>query len=507
MSSFKRLNKADVTTTQYAANKRWVFNYNTIPNDTSIVYYQGKNEPFAKNGSTTTNGEYQSLIFASMNHMFYQSYSGSLLNTGSLMFNVDTYASASQNRPTASYFDYNINPLLTQNFPTASNSTIGVINVNHNIFGTKILPYSFNISSSQAYIIDDGNGNLYGLLGAGWDDYILTNYISASYFLTGSNSSSISHVGNIFYAHGIAILTNQSGLYQNIFSSPSSSISFQNEHIIYENEVRCIIKESEYNLSYNPTLLSGSYTTGSLKDFTQGIAPPIYSYSSSSLSSGTITAGGTDIGNHADDTITSGISIGFDFNFYGTNYSTCNLSSDGNLQFITNYTTNIAVFTGPTLFPFLTDLETNGSIANPGIYTQTIGTSGNRIFTAEWKANYTYNPEVVNFQIRLYEGTNTIEFVYGTINNSPNGPYSVISGIQKDALNTGYAALLTVPSSGTIIRYTLISSAQPPFTFAPYATTIGLYNDDNELLMVAKLGKPIMLSPDTDTTFIVKYDT
>jgi hypothetical protein len=44
-------------------------------------------------------------------------------------------------------------------------------------------------------------------------------------------------------------------------------------------------------------------------------------------------------------------------------------------------------------------------------------------------------------------------------------------------------------------------------SFQPYATTIGLYNDTNELLMVAKLGKPIMISPDTDMTFIVKYDT
>jgi hypothetical protein len=39
-----------------------------------------------------------------------------------------------------------------------------------------------------------------------------------------------------------------------------------------------------------------------------------------------------------------------------------------------------------------------------------------------------------------------------------------------------------------------------------YATTIGLYNDENELLAVAKLGKPIMMSPDTDMTFVVKYD-
>ena len=43
--------------------------------------------------------------------------------------------------------------------------------------------------------------------------------------------------------------------------------------------------------------------------------------------------------------------------------------------------------------------------------------------------------------------------------------------------------------------------------FHPYITTIGLYNDENDLLLVAKLSKPIMKSPNTDMTFIVKYDT
>jgi len=42
--------------------------------------------------------------------------------------------------------------------------------------------------------------------------------------------------------------------------------------------------------------------------------------------------------------------------------------------------------------------------------------------------------------------------------------------------------------------------------FHPYVTTIGLYNDNNELVMVAKLGKPIMISPNTNTCFIIKYD-
>ena len=47
----------------------------------------------------------------------------------------------------------------------------------------------------------------------------------------------------------------------------SFTLSFQNEHIIYENEVRCIVKESDFNLSYNPTLVKGNYASGSLKGF------------------------------------------------------------------------------------------------------------------------------------------------------------------------------------------------------------------------------------------------
>jgi hypothetical protein len=43
--------------------------------------------------------------------------------------------------------------------------------------------------------------------------------------------------------------------------------------------------------------------------------------------------------------------------------------------------------------------------------------------------------------------------------------------------------------------------------FSPFVTTIGLYNENNELLVVGKLGQPIRMSEDTDTTFIVRYDT
>lgn len=42
--------------------------------------------------------------------------------------------------------------------------------------------------------------------------------------------------------------------------------------------------------------------------------------------------------------------------------------------------------------------------------------------------------------------------------------------------------------------------------FRPYVTAVGLYNDDQELIAVAKLGQPIPKSTDTDMTFVVKLD-
>lgn len=42
--------------------------------------------------------------------------------------------------------------------------------------------------------------------------------------------------------------------------------------------------------------------------------------------------------------------------------------------------------------------------------------------------------------------------------------------------------------------------------FAPYITTVGLYNDAHELVAVAKLGQPIPKSKTNDITFVVKFD-
>ena len=42
--------------------------------------------------------------------------------------------------------------------------------------------------------------------------------------------------------------------------------------------------------------------------------------------------------------------------------------------------------------------------------------------------------------------------------------------------------------------------------FSPYVTTIGLYNENQELLAVAKLAQPLPTSQTTDTTILINID-
>ncbi len=42
--------------------------------------------------------------------------------------------------------------------------------------------------------------------------------------------------------------------------------------------------------------------------------------------------------------------------------------------------------------------------------------------------------------------------------------------------------------------------------FTPYVTTVGLYNNNHELVAVAKLSQPLPTSAVTDTTILVNLD-
>ena len=43
--------------------------------------------------------------------------------------------------------------------------------------------------------------------------------------------------------------------------------------------------------------------------------------------------------------------------------------------------------------------------------------------------------------------------------------------------------------------------------FATYVTSIGLYNDNNELVAIGKTAKPIKNDKEMSLTFVVRFDT
>ena len=104
--------------------------------------------------------------------------------------------------------------------------------------------------------------------------------------------------------------------------------------------------------------------------------------------------------------------------------------------------------------------------------------------------------------------THTGSFSLSFKNNHTVYENEVRCVIQNTEFNLSYnPTLVNNYQSGSLKNFATVSTLPSGSFFTPYATTIGLYNGNNELLAVAKFGKPILMSPYTDMTFVVKYDT
>lgn len=76
----------------------------------------------------------------------------------------------------------------------------------------------------------------------------------------------------------------------------------------------------------------------------------------------------------------------------------------------------------------------------------------------------------------------------------------IVCTVDANDLNMSQNPTITTDTSGSLRNFATSSN------FMPYVTTIGLYNDNNELLLVGKFAQPLVMSGITDTTFVVRYD-
>ncbi|SFC55749.1 Fibronectin type III domain-containing protein, partial [Flexibacter flexilis DSM 6793] len=147
------------------------------------------------------------------------------------------------------------------------------------------------------------------------------------------------------------------------------------------------------------------------------------------------------------------IPIGFTFTFNGVNYTNVIAASDGFVSFNTSATTtstnNLATTTGrrPLLAPLWDDLD--GASGTGSAKYITTGTAGSQVFTIEylnWQWNYNATGSTISFQVKLYEGTNKIEFIYQQESGAVS---SGTASIGIAGATTGSGTYLSLNGSGT----------------------------------------------------------
>lgn len=170
-----------------------------------------------------------------------------------------------------------------------------------------------------------------------------------------------------------------------------------------------------------------------------------------STSSGTYTPiTGTISTATGDDGVQTAVPIGFTFNYCGTNYTTFSVSTNGYINFGTSntWTNDLASLTyKPIIAPLWDDLYDD---ASSDVQYTTIGTTPNRVLTVQWR-NIRWllsGGSQQNFQLKLYETTNVIEFIYGAM-LAPIGSASASIGINDATGGAGHFLSITPGTTPT----------------------------------------------------------
>ena len=239
--AYKKLNPSDIKSVPYVANKQYEFDSSSYL-DNGIQTYIGEyipittDQPFdSVNDNLTTDGNYRRLIYESVRHLYYQNYltkssldqeteSEALIypkNVGQFWhsssydnFLQNTMVSGSfvQNYRSFPYFEsieYNFDNVSSSLYGTAiyfieNAAKVRVISIPKDQYGNGINPHTFELSGSNFIIRDDGEGNLFDYT-ALEQDYSEQVYGQGAY---SGDSSLLIPVGNVFYNHGIAVITN-----------------------------------------------------------------------------------------------------------------------------------------------------------------------------------------------------------------------------------------------------------------------------------------------------------
>lgn len=216
MNAFKSLNRQDVYVSDYIARKQWIIPSGSLE-DFGIELYKG-----VKDSTSTYNGLVEDSIYRSIKHNYYEGLESGVMS-GSR--------------------DLSLQTTLTQ--PRTIADTIAVLSIPQNIFGLYITPSTFSLTPIETTksIRDTGEGEL----------VMYTGSVEVSPRVK---------VGDIIYNQGQVIFTDKISE----ILAKSYTVAWESTLPIYTYNVHCKVLNSEFNLTYNPTIQSGSEVLSKFED-------------------------------------------------------------------------------------------------------------------------------------------------------------------------------------------------------------------------------------------------
>lgn len=246
---YKEIPSENIQFREYSVNKEWVFT--EIDTNIKVLDAIEVTESYFYSGTepTNSNGISKRTLYDSIKHLYYKQIYA-FEPTGSLYY------------PAFENFGKTNTEKINKNL----DNKCKVISIPQRYSGNGIKEKSVHLEDITIgfTILDDGLGNLYDTRN------------SSSF----SASSSLYTIGNVFYEHANIVITNTGSFYTGSFDSGSYMnfgsgsnnyiVKFESKHQIYEHEITCTVKASEFNYTLNNSILTGSVANGQYMDFVTG---------------------------------------------------------------------------------------------------------------------------------------------------------------------------------------------------------------------------------------------
>jgi hypothetical protein len=509
MSAFKSLTSQDVIITPLTVNKRFSFTGTASlesPNvgiDRFIGINIPESIPFNPNADPTTgqiSTQYQRLVYNGIKQLYY---SNELPNSEGTVIVTDLNGNIVESNlitDVHSRFDNYLQTTLSQSrfFPTGAYDQVGVISIPKDIFGDYIVPgsirYTAGLTSGTGLLVSaslintpfinkDINGD--PIINGGGSPESPVNWNINTNTISQFNGGYI-NIDDIAYPYTIIISASFPPIGNSLYVTPQNY--GVESYTVYDDDNPIIVGSTGYPNAEPYEYVIEPGATG----LTMSLAIDNGDNTYTPVASSSVFLGNT------------ATSMSFDYTSIteNVNYVLIPQFDPGSTdedQTIANVTLQV------TTTDTKVDIRDNGEgnlYTVDSLLTDPVGiavyTHGMVILTDQGiLSNFTSSTVFISFQSArtIYETQYKCTIRENEFNYSLNP--SLLSG------STFVNPLLTTGSVNTLGQvYDFVTGS----FFSPYITTVGLYNDNNELLAVAKLSQPLPTSRTTDMSILVNLD-